>query len=499
MEQELSFVINAKNNAEKAFKEVEKGIAGMQKKLKDMQPAFKTMAVVGTAAFAAITAVIGTSIKAFQAQEKAEARLTQIAKQVTKATEEEIEGFKKLARELQKVGVVGDDVIIAGQSQIASFTKSSKVVSILSKGLADLAVAQYDVNVTQEQAIQTGNLLGKALQGQLGALTRAGILVSGDFKAAFEAANGEQERAIVLSQIIEDNYGGVNAAMLKTSAGGMQALKNQFGDMQEVIGKQFIPILASLMEKLVPIIVKISEWVEKNPKLTKDIVLVSGAVTGLVAVLGILGLILPPVIVAVGALSTALVFLATNPVVWIIAAFVALAAIMIYLAYTIITNWDIIQNGIMKVVTDIKNWLKAIWDVVAKDMTEAWNGIADMFKAIWDVIGGYFKEKIDWIMGLISPLLSAIEKVSSFVGGGISKVGGAVFSALNVDDAIITPQGKVIQTDPADYLIATKNPGALAGGGAITVNIMGGYYLSETAAEEMGDKIIDKLKRVMKL
>jgi hypothetical protein len=79
-------------------------------------------------------------------------------------------------------------------------------VSLLSKDLADLSVAQYGVNVSQEQAIQTANLMGKALTGQLGALTRTGILVNDEFRAAFEAANTEQERAVILSQIIQDNY-----------------------------------------------------------------------------------------------------------------------------------------------------------------------------------------------------------------------------------------------------------------------------------------------------
>jgi len=48
------------------------------------------MALVGTAAFAAITGVVYKSVQAFQQQEKAEARLVQIARQVTGATDEQI-------------------------------------------------------------------------------------------------------------------------------------------------------------------------------------------------------------------------------------------------------------------------------------------------------------------------------------------------------------------------------------------------------------------------
>lgn len=75
---------------------------------------------------------------------------------------------------------------------------------------------------------------------------------------------------------------------------------------------------------------------------------------------------------------------------------------------------------------------------------------------------------------------------------------GVVGSFVGVRDAIISPSGKIITTDPADYLIATKNPGSLVGagngGGNVVVNINGGNYLSEDAAEQMGNMIIDKLK-----
>ena len=61
----------------------------------------------------------------------------------------------------------------------------------------------------------------------------------------------------------------------------------------------------------------------------------------------------------------------------------------------------------------------------------------------------------------------------------------------NVNDAIISPNGNIISTHPDDYLIATKNPSSLGGG--ITVNIMGGNFLSEDVAEEIGNEIVKRL------
>jgi hypothetical protein len=210
----------------------------------------RTGALAAVAALAGVGVAIGRTITAYNEQERAEARLAQIATQVTGATREQIEEYKELASELQSVGVVGDEVIIAGQSQIASFTKNAEVVKLLTKDIADLTVATYGANVSQEQAIQTANNLGRALTGQLGALTRTGILVSDEYKVAFEAANTELERAIILSQIIQDNYGGLNEALAETSEGRLVRLRNAFGDLSERIGEAFIPALENVIASL---------------------------------------------------------------------------------------------------------------------------------------------------------------------------------------------------------------------------------------------------------
>ena len=52
------------------------------------------------------------------------------------------------------------------------------------------------------------------------------------------------------------------------------------------------------------------------------------------------------------------------------------------------------------------------------------------------------------------------------------------------------------------YLLHKGETVATAGGvpsGGITVNINGGYYLSEKVAGDIGDAIIKRLKRTMKL
>lgn len=311
----LEIVAKLKDEASKQMKNFESSLIRNKK-------GFQDMAKYGGLAFGAIVGGVGLAVRAYQEQEKAEARLTQIANQVIGATKEQIQGYKDLATQLQSVGVMGDEVVMSGQSQLASFTKNHEVVSLLSGDMADLAVATYGVNVSHEQAIQTSNILGKALQGQLGALTRTGILVSDEYAKAFKEANTEMERAEVLSKIVADNYGGLNEAMRKTGAGGIRAMRNGIGDLNESIGKIFAPLAVDVANKIQGLAKRLEEWVSRNEKLIKVITIVVAGLAGLIAAVGTIGLILPAVIKGFGLLTlgvknliVALKVLTANPII----------------------------------------------------------------------------------------------------------------------------------------------------------------------------------------
>lgn len=65
----------------------------------------------------------------------------------------------------------------------------------------------------------------------------------------------------------------------------------------------------------------------------------------------------------------------------------------------------------------------------------------------------------EWLKDKINGI---IEKIQNLVGGGKSK---------KVADAIIRPNGQIIETSPSDTLIATKNPNKLGSGNQISINI----------------------------
>ena len=89
--------------------------------------------------------------------------------------------------------------------------------------------------------------------------------------------------------------------------------------------------------------------------------------------------------------------------------------------------------------------------------------------------------------GLIGQAAGTIERATQKIAGYASEAGQAL------SDFISRPGMPPVPFSPQDTIIGVKNPAALGAGG-ITVNINGGTYLSEEAALDIGDSIIERLK-----
>lgn len=183
---------------------------------------------------------------AYNTQMINEVKLQTIMQKRLGATSDEINAIKELASAQQQIGVIGDEIQLAGAQQIATFAKQKETIATLIPAMNNLIAQQYGFEASTESAVSMGNLLGKALQGQTGALTRYGI----SFTEAQEKIikyGTEAERAAVLAQVITDNVGNMNEALRNTPTGELQALKNDFGDLMEQIGATFQPIISTVV------------------------------------------------------------------------------------------------------------------------------------------------------------------------------------------------------------------------------------------------------------
>ena len=172
---------------------------------------------------------------AYAVQEVAETKLTTVMQQRMGATDAEIQSIKDLAAAQQEIGVIGDEVQLSGAQQIATFLTQKDSLEALVPAMNNLLAQQKGLNATTGDAVQVGNLMGKAMMGQVDALKRVGITFT-EAEANVMKYGTEQERAAMLAQIITNNVGNMNAELAKTESGKQQQLANAIGDVKEQIG-----------------------------------------------------------------------------------------------------------------------------------------------------------------------------------------------------------------------------------------------------------------------
>ena len=203
-------------------------------------------AAVGAGAIGASMAVYAkNSIEAAKVQIEQETKLQAVLMNTKGMRVEQIEGLKKYAGQLQAVGVVGDEVALAGVQQLGSYQLQADTIKKLMPGMQDLLVQQKGLNATTGDSVQIGNMVGKVMAGQVGALSRAGINFSKAQEQVLKFGN-EQQKAAVLADVLKQNVGGVNKAMAQTDQGKIQSMANAWGDVSEEVGKMLLPILGKL-------------------------------------------------------------------------------------------------------------------------------------------------------------------------------------------------------------------------------------------------------------
>lgn len=185
-----------------------------------------------------LTGVMQSYTEANAVQVEAETKLAEVMRQRMDATDSEVESIKKLASAQQELGVIGDEVQLAGVQQLSTFINQKSSIEALLPAMNNLLAQQKGLSATGQDAVNIGNLMGKAMQGQTAALRRVGIT----FNAAQEQVlkyGTESQRAAMLAEVITDNVGNMNAELAKTDAGKAKQLSNAIGDMKEEVGALF--------------------------------------------------------------------------------------------------------------------------------------------------------------------------------------------------------------------------------------------------------------------
>jgi hypothetical protein fulcA4_04429 len=235
-------------NMDRQLEKAGNQVKAFGRKIKDGMKSVAKWAAIG---FGALTAAAGVFIKqsidAAKDKLKADKMLeTNLMKQAN-FKKEHIQMLKDEASALQDVGVVGDDVAVAGAGQLAIYKLKAEQIKTILPVIDDMVAKEKGFNGTQEDAIAMADVFGKAVEGKTKGLVKYGVSLTDAEEKLFKTMKREQ-RAEFLNKKLTAAIGGTNKALRETDEGKIVAAKGAWGDMQAELGKKLMPKLAAIAE-----------------------------------------------------------------------------------------------------------------------------------------------------------------------------------------------------------------------------------------------------------
>lgn len=240
-------------NATKNTKAMDKHLQKASNKVKAFgnatKESMKTAAKYTAIGFGALTAATGVflkqSIDAAKEKLKADKLLEANLKRTNNYSIDKINSLKDEAGALQDLGVIGDDVIVAGAGQLAMYKLSHDQIKKTMPILGDMVAKEKGFNATQEDSIAMADAIGKALDGKTKGLLKYGVQLTKAEEKVFKTMKAEKRLDFITNKL-NKSIGGTNKALRETDEGKIVSAQGAFGDMQAEVGKKLMPYLGKL-------------------------------------------------------------------------------------------------------------------------------------------------------------------------------------------------------------------------------------------------------------
>lgn len=235
---ELQLVLTAQNKASAELQRLSGDVDRLTGRVgtseKSMRNMLKTIGGL-TAVYGAVKVGIMGSIQAFNESALIEKKLEVITMNLKGQTMEHVNMLKEQAKALSMVGVMGDDVVMSAQAQLATFDLTAESIRQVTPALMDMIVAEKGIYASSEDAKASAQGLGKAFQGQFDVLKKQGFIITQAQEKMIKFGN-ESMKVKAITEILGTTYADANKKMLDTFAGRVQWMKNQAGELQEAFG-----------------------------------------------------------------------------------------------------------------------------------------------------------------------------------------------------------------------------------------------------------------------
>lgn len=290
---------------------------------------------------------------------------------------------------------------------------------------------------------------------------------------------------------VKNQFGDVSGAadnMGKTLrdnlSGDVARLSGQFEGLRFSVFTQMDAQLRTLTQTATNWLGKLNAWVNANPALASNLVMITGAIAGLAAVLGGLGLVVWPVMTGINALIAGAGFLSVG---FSIAGSAIVAAISA-ISWPIVAVVAAVVAGALLI---RKYWepISAFFGGVVEGLKAAFAPVAELFaplKPVFDWLGVKLQELWQWFSNLIAPVKSTQDTLNSCRDAGVL-FGQALADALTLPltafnklrsgiDWVLEKLGVINKASGTlDQTAAKANAAAQSGGYVPAASAYGGY------------------------
>lgn len=461
----IQYILSIGGSADSKVASIKKGMDNLADSVSKTQSLFQKMSNVSFGINNIVQVVrsaksaMGEFATATSDKQEAVTKLAQVMHNTMSATDEQVQSVQRLAEAQQRLGIVSDEVQLAGAQELGTYLQQTSSLEQLIPVMNDMVAQQYGFNATQESAVNIATMMGKVMDGQVGALSRYGY----SFTEAQEQIlkfGTEEQRAATLAEVISDSVGGVNKALAATPQGQIKHMADAYGELQERVGvmlNRVVVMLQPVINDVLRILGNLLSWLEGKVNFIVGLVNVLYDMRFMIlsvggAVMGIIGAI--KVWTVVQTVLNAV--LAANPIGLIV---IGVAALIGFIAM-VINKWNewgaalsVFLGPLGLVISAIQS-IRTHWDSIVQAFKS--DGILAGLKRI----GQTLLDVILYPLQQLLQVISEIPGIGKFAAQGASKI-EALRTSMNLTSSE-TASATEASTGINDKLVAAtqiKNQG----------------------------------------
>lgn len=165
-------------------------------------------------------------------------------------TREAFDSMKAMAADMQQATIYGDEAFLAGAAELATYVSDEKALKQIMSVLPNFASgmtggAELDPTGMTDIATQ----LGKVFNGAYDGIAKKGFVVTDQQKEIIEKGS-DMEKALVISDIVNESWENLAENMANTPQGSVIQLKNAWDDVKEAIGNELYPTVNTLVNAM---------------------------------------------------------------------------------------------------------------------------------------------------------------------------------------------------------------------------------------------------------